>query len=128
MVNANAKRVAVMSLTDILSDWSASFDVAGLDHNGSTLLFRLIVAHVAELTRPLDEVALPARAFLNGCGLVAKLVDFTVRHLGSFGRALVSASGFGGLRWRGGRKRLLKYPADRLGPGWSGFLIGDPGV
>ena len=39
-----------------------------LGHNESALLFRLIAAHVAELTRSFDEAALPVRAFLNGCG------------------------------------------------------------
>jgi hypothetical protein len=37
----------------------------------SAFLFRLIAAHVAELTRPFDEAVLPVRAFLNGCSLVA---------------------------------------------------------
>jgi hypothetical protein len=39
--------------------------------NESALLFRLIAAHVAELTRPFDEAALPVCALLNGCGLIA---------------------------------------------------------
>jgi hypothetical protein len=39
-----------------------------LGHNESALPFRLIAAHVAELTQSFDEAALPVRAFLNGCG------------------------------------------------------------
>ena len=50
--------------------------------------FRLIAAHVAELTRSFDEAALPLRAFLNGCGLVAERVTRSSGQL----RGLASAS------------------------------------
>ena len=84
---------------------------------GLALLFRLIAAHVAELTRPFDEVALPVRAFLNGCALVAEGVNRSPGQL----RGLASPSSFDGRRRRGGRKRLLKHPADRLGAGRPRF-------
>jgi hypothetical protein len=41
----------------------------------SVSLFRLIAAHIAELTRPFDEAVLPVRAFLNGCSLVTERVN-----------------------------------------------------
>jgi hypothetical protein len=93
-----------------------------LGHNESAVLFSLIVAHVAELTRSFDEVALPVRTFLNGCGLVAERVNRSSGQL----RGLTSASSFGGPRWHGGRKGTLEQPADRLGAGWPRLLIGDP--
>jgi hypothetical protein len=56
--------------------------------------FRLIAAHVAELTRPFDEVALPLSALLNGRGLVAERVNRSSGQL----RGLASASSFRGRR------------------------------
>jgi hypothetical protein len=46
-----------------------------LGHNESAFLFRLIASHVAELMRSFDEAALPVRAFLNGCSLIAERVN-----------------------------------------------------
>jgi hypothetical protein len=63
-------------------------------NNGSALLFRLIAAHVAVLTRPFDEAVLPVRAFLNGCSLVAERVNRLPGQI----RGLASASSFGGRR------------------------------
>ena len=67
----------------------------------SAPLFRLIAAHIAELTRSFDEATLPLSALLNGCGLVAERVNRSSCQL----RGLASASSFGGLRWRGGAIR-----------------------
>jgi hypothetical protein len=91
---------------------------------GSALLFRLIAAHVAELTRSFDEAALPVRALLNGCGLVAERVN----RLSGQIRRLASASSFGGPRWRGGGKGLLDQPADRLGPRGLILLLSTPAI
>jgi hypothetical protein len=74
-------------------------------------LLGLIAAHIAELTRPFDEAALPVRAFLNGCSLVAERVN----RLPSQIRGLASASGFGGRRWRGGGKSPIDQSADSFG-------------
>jgi hypothetical protein len=41
----------------------------------SAFLPRLIATHVAKLARAFDESVLPVRTFLDGRGLVAKLVD-----------------------------------------------------
>jgi hypothetical protein len=81
-----------------------------LGHNESAVLFSLIVAHVAELTRPFDEAALPVRAFLNGCSLVAERVNRLPGQI----RGLASAFSFGGPRWRGGGKGLFEQPANCL--------------
>ena len=78
---------------------AARFELV-LGHNESAFLFLLIASHVAELTRPFDEAALPVRAFLNGCSLVAERVNRLPGQI----RGLASASSFGGLRWRGGAK------------------------
>jgi hypothetical protein len=95
-----------------------------LGHNESAVLFSLIVAHVAELTRSFDEAALPVRALLNGCGLVAERVN----RLSGQIRRLASASSFGGPRWRGGGKGLLDQPADRLGPRGLILLLSTPAI
>jgi hypothetical protein len=83
----------------------------------SALPFRLIAAHVTELMRPFDEAALPVRAFLNGCSLVAERVNRSPGQI----HGLASASSFGGPRWRGVRKGPLEEPADRLGAAWPRF-------
>ena len=54
--------------------------ICGGAGTGKTLLAlerarELTAAHVAELTRSFDEAALPVRALLNGCGLVAERVN-----------------------------------------------------
>jgi hypothetical protein len=93
-----------------------------IGHNDSAFVFRLIAAHVAKLTRSFDEAALPMRALLNGCGLVAERINRSPGQL----RGLASASSFRVPRWSGGGKGLLEQPADRLGAGWRRLLIGDP--
>jgi hypothetical protein len=95
-----------------------------LGHNESAVLFSLIVAHVAELTRPFDEAALPVCAFLNGCSLVAERVNRLPGQI----RGLASASSFGGPRWRGGGKGLFEQPANCLRAGGPGSMIGDPAI
>jgi hypothetical protein len=77
----------------------------------SAFLFRLIVAHVAELARPFDEAALPVCALLNGCGLIAERVNRSPCQL----RGLASASSFGGPRWQGGSKGPIDQSADCFG-------------
>jgi hypothetical protein len=81
----------------------------------SAFLFPLLIAHIAELMRPFDEAALPVRAFLNGCSLVAERVNRSPGQL----RGLASASSFGGPG--GDSKSLLDQPTDRLRAAWRRF-------
>ena len=111
-------------------DFSAAPPRSGLDygaerrvlgHNGSAFLFRLIAAHVAELTRPFNEAALPVRTFLNGCGLVAERVNRSPGQL----CGLASASSFGRLRWRGPciAESLPDEPSNGFRTGRFGTLL-----
>ena len=77
---------------------------------GLAFLFRLIAAHVAELTRSFDEAALPVRAFLNGCGLVAEGVNRSPGQL----RGLASPSSFDGPDGAAVASACSSKPADRF--------------
>jgi len=90
----------------------------------SAFLFPLLIAHIAELMRPFDEAALPVRAFLNGCSLVAERVNRSSGQLSG----LAPASSFDGPRWCGGGKGLLNEPTDRLGPSGLILLLSTPAI
>ena len=90
--------------------------------NGSALLFRLLAPHIAKFTRPFDEASLPLRALLNGCGLVAKLVDRLPSHFGSLGRALVASA----RRRRLGAEGAFDEAADRFGTRRAAILQPPP--
>jgi hypothetical protein len=99
------------------NEQAARFELV-LGHNESAFLFRLIAAHIAELARSFDEAALPVGTFLNGCGLVAELIDFVSSHVGGRGGAFSASTRRGGL----GIKSTFDEPADGFGPAWQIFL------
>jgi hypothetical protein len=67
---------------------AVSTKLLGISHTVFSLL-RLgfsfcFVTNIAKFSRAFDELALSSCSFFAGCGLIAKAVDFSARHLGCF--------------------------------------------